>query len=149
MALIYAARFPGKVARLALAGAPIDLAAGKSKLSELAHDTPIPIFRELVDIGGGRILGQHALQFWAPNFPDSETVRELLQSPHAVGSSAFRRLESRFRDWYAWTLDLPGTYYLQVVEVHRLTPPLGHYVSIRGHEGASHTFKVVSVEPAV
>jgi poly(3-hydroxyalkanoate) synthetase len=116
MALIYAARFPGKVARLALAGAPIDLAAGKSKLSELAHDTPIPIFRELVDIGGGRIHGQHALQFWAPHFPDSETVRELLQSPHAIGSTAFQRLESRFRDWYAWTLDLPGTYYLQVVE---------------------------------
>ena len=116
MALIYAARFPGKVARLALAGAPIDLAAGKSKLSELAHDTPISIFRELVDIGGGRILGQHALQFWPPNFPDSETVRALLQSPHAIGSTGFRGLESRFRDWYASTLDLPGIYYLQVVE---------------------------------
>ncbi|MBV8243178.1 MAG: alpha/beta fold hydrolase [Hyphomicrobiales bacterium] len=116
MALIYAARFPGKVARLALAGAPIDLAAGKSKLSELAHDTPIPIFRELVALGGGRILGQHALQFWAPSFPDPEEVRALLQSPHAAGSTAFRRLESRFRDWYASTLDLPGTYYLQVVE---------------------------------
>jgi poly(3-hydroxybutyrate) depolymerase len=116
MALIYAARFPGKVARLALAGAPIDLAAGKSKLSELAHDTPIPIFRELVDLGGGRILGQHALQFWAPDFPDPEAVRALLQSPHPIASTAFRRLESRFRDWYASTLDLPGTYYLQVVE---------------------------------
>jgi poly(3-hydroxybutyrate) depolymerase len=115
MALIYAARFPCKVARLALAGAPIDLAAGKSKLSELAHDTPIAIFRELVDLGGGRILGQHALQFWAPN-PDPETIRDLLQSPHAIGSAAFQGLESRFRDWYAATLDLPGTYYLQVVE---------------------------------
>jgi poly(3-hydroxybutyrate) depolymerase len=116
MALIYAVRFPGKVARLALAGAPIDLAAGKSKLSELAHDTPIPIFRKLVDLGGGRILGQHALQFWAPHFPEPETVHALLQSPHAIDSTAFRRLESRFRDWYASTLDLPGTYYLQVVE---------------------------------
>jgi poly(3-hydroxyalkanoate) synthetase len=116
MALIYAARFSGKVARLALAGAPIDLAAGKSKLSELAHETPIPIFRELVTLGGGRILGQHALQFWAPSFPKPEEIRALLQSPHAAGSTAFRRLESRFRDWYASTLDLPGTYYLQVVE---------------------------------
>jgi poly(3-hydroxyalkanoate) synthetase len=116
MALIYAARFSGKVARLALAGAPIDLAAGKSKLSELAHDTPIPIFHELVALGGGRVLGQHALQFWAPSFPDPEEVRALLQSSHAIGSTAFRRLEPRFRDWYASTLDLPGTYYLQVVE---------------------------------
>ncbi len=116
MALIYAVRFPCKVGRLALAGAPIDLGAGRSKLSELAHNTPIAIFRELVDLGGGRILGQHALQFWAPNFPERETVRELLQSPHAVNSPAFRRLESRFRDWYGSPLDLPGTYYLQVVE---------------------------------
>jgi hypothetical protein len=30
--------------------------------------------------------------------------------------------------------------------VHAFAP--GEYVSIRGHEGASHTFKVVSVEPA-
>ena len=45
MALIYAARFPGKVARLALAGAPIDLAAGKSKLSELAATRRSPFSR--------------------------------------------------------------------------------------------------------
>jgi hypothetical protein len=29
--------------------------------------------------------------------------------------------------------------------MHAFTP--GEYVSIRGHAGASHTFKVVSVEP--
>jgi poly(3-hydroxybutyrate) depolymerase len=116
MALIYAARFPLKVGKLVLAGAPIDIAAGNSKLSDLAHNTPIAIFRELVDLGGGRILGQHALQFWAPNFPVREAIRELLQSPHAIGSGAFGLLEARFRDWYASTLDLPGTYYLQVVE---------------------------------
>jgi poly(3-hydroxyalkanoate) synthetase len=116
MALIYAARFPLKVGKLVLAGAPIDIAAGDSNLSELAHKTPIAIFRELVDLGRGRILGQHALQFWAANFPEREAIRELLQSPHATGSEAFERLEARFRDWYTSTLDLPGAYYLQVVE---------------------------------
>jgi poly(3-hydroxybutyrate) depolymerase len=116
MALIYAARFPTKVGKLVLAGAPIDIAAGDSKLSELAHKTPIAIFRELVDLGGGRILGQHALQFWAPNFPEPEGIGKLLQSPHASDSEAFEQLEARFRDWYASTLDLPGSYYLQVVE---------------------------------
>ena len=116
MALAYAARFPAKVGKLVLAGAPIDIAAGSSRLTDLARDTPIAIFRELVELGGGRILGRHALQFWAPNMPDRETIRELLQSSAATSSSTFRRLESRFRDWYAWTLDLPGTYYLQAVE---------------------------------
>jgi poly(3-hydroxybutyrate) depolymerase len=116
LALIYAARFPEKVAKLVLAGAPIDLAAGNSRLSKLARNTPFAIFRELVELGGGRLLGQHALRFWAPDFPDQDAIRELLQSPHATSSAAFRRLESRFRDWYAATLDLPGAYYLQVVE---------------------------------
>ena len=116
MALAYAARFPRKLGKLVLAGAPIDIAAGNSNLSELAHKTPIGVFRSLVDLGRGCILGQHALQFWAPNFPERKAIRELLQSPDATGSEAFGRLEARFRDWYASTLDLPGAYYLQVVE---------------------------------
>src|SRR5262249_27982359 len=114
--LIYASRFPSKVKKLVLAGAPIDIAAGNSNLSELAHKTPIGVFRQLVELGRGCILGQHALQFWAPNFPERESIRELLQPPDATGSEAFGRLEARFRDWYASTLDLPGAYYLQVVE---------------------------------
>ena len=116
MALVYAARFPAKVRKLVLAGAPIDIAAGGSGLSDLARNTPMAIFRELVELGGGRILGRHALQFWAPNSPDNETIREFLQVSDTTNSGALRRLESRFRDWYAWTVDLPGAYYLQVVE---------------------------------
>jgi len=116
MALIYAARFPGKVRKLALAGAPIDIAAGTSRLSHLARSTPSAIFRELVDLGGGRILGKHALQLWIPNSPNREAIREVLQSSATMDSAAFQRLEARFREWYAWTVDLPGSYYLQVVE---------------------------------
>jgi poly(3-hydroxybutyrate) depolymerase len=116
MALIYAARFPAKVRRLVLAGAPIDLAAGSSKLSSLARDTPLAIFKQLVDLGGGRILGSHALRFWEPHSPDREMIAHSLQSSDVAGSVACCRLEARFRDWYAWTMDLPGAYYLQVVE---------------------------------
>jgi poly(3-hydroxybutyrate) depolymerase len=116
MALMYAACFPAKVCKLVLAGAPIDVAAGNSRLSKLARDTPMAIFRELVELGGGRLLGQHALKFWSPHVPDRESMRALLQSSGAVTSGSFQRLEARFRDWYAWTLDLPGTYYLQAVE---------------------------------
>jgi poly(3-hydroxybutyrate) depolymerase len=116
MALVYAARFPAKVRKLVLAGAPIDIAAGASRLSELACNTPMALFKQLVELGGGRMLGRHALQFWAPSPPDREAMRASLQPTDAVASEAFQQLESRFRDWYAWTVDLPGTYYLQVVE---------------------------------
>jgi len=115
MALIYAARFPTKVRKLVLAGAPIDLAAGDSKLSNLARETPLAIFKELVDLGNGRVLGAHALRFWEPSSPDREMIARALQSSEGKDSSA-SRVEARFREWYAWTVDLPGAYYLQVVE---------------------------------
>jgi poly(3-hydroxybutyrate) depolymerase len=115
MALLYAARFSAKVRKLVLAGAPIDIAAGKSKLSDLANGTPSSIFKELVELGHGRILGDRLLQFW-PLDMERDEIHRLLQSTDAIGSAAFRRLESRFRDWYGWTVDLPGSYYLQVVE---------------------------------
>jgi poly(3-hydroxybutyrate) depolymerase len=116
MSLTYAARFPDKVRKLVLAGAPIDIAAGQSKLSVLASNTPISIFNELVELGEGRVLGQHALQFWAPHAPDRDEVTRTLQPMRAVSSTEFQRLESRFRNWYTWAVDLPGSYYLQVVQ---------------------------------
>jgi poly(3-hydroxybutyrate) depolymerase len=115
LALIYAARFPAKVRKLALAGAPIDIEAGKSKLSEMARDTPMQFFNDLVQAGRGRVLGHQLLQCWTEEIDDA-AIHHLLQSPHALDSAPFRDLEKRFRDWYAWTLDLPGTYYLQAVE---------------------------------
>ena len=54
MALLFAARFPGKVAELVLAGAPIDIAAASSDLSTLAASSPLALFQELVSIGDGR-----------------------------------------------------------------------------------------------
>ena len=116
MALMYAARFPHKVRRLVLAGAPIDIAAGESKLSELAGNTSMTTFRELVRLGGGRVRGAHALQLWGLGTLDAEAIRQVLQSRQRVDSARFRRLEARFRAWYDWTVDLPGTYYLQVVQ---------------------------------
>jgi poly(3-hydroxyalkanoate) synthetase len=116
MSLTYAARFPDKVRKLVLAGAPIDIAAGRSKLSVLANNTPGSIFNELVELGEGRVLGHHALQFWAPHALNRDEISRILEPVHAASSLAFQRLESRFRKWYAWTVDLPGSYYLQVVQ---------------------------------
>ena len=115
LALIYAARFPRKVRKLALAGAPIDIEAGRSKLSEMALETPMRFFNELVQLGHGRVLGQQLLQCWTEEI-DGAAIHDLLQPAHALDSAQFRDLQRRFQDWYACTLDLPGTYYLQAVE---------------------------------
>lgn len=116
MSLAYAARFPGKVNKLALAGAPIDIAAVESIVARAAQETPLAIFRELVDAGEGRMLGRHALQFWGSTSLDPDAIQKVLQSRESPDSESFGKLQARFTDWYAWTVDLPGTFYLEVVE---------------------------------
>jgi len=116
MALIYAARFPAKVRKLVLAAAPIDITAAASALSALAEASPLAVFHELVRLGDGLVPGQKALKFWAPESLEAEDIRQLLETEAAVGSAAFSRLEAVFRGWYSWTLDLPGTFFLEAVE---------------------------------
>jgi poly(3-hydroxyalkanoate) synthetase len=115
MALAYAARFPDKVRRLALAGAPVDIGAGESRLSRMACDTPIELFEQLVEAGGGRVLGSRLRRLWDQGVPEPARVHRDLQAAEAVESPQFRALEARFRAWEASTVDLPGAYYLQVV----------------------------------
>ena len=71
---------------------------------------------ELVKLGDGRILGRKVLKFWGSETIGSHEIHQLLQTPEPIGSPAFAELEATFRDWYAWTVDLPGTYYLEVIE---------------------------------
>jgi pimeloyl-ACP methyl ester carboxylesterase len=65
MGLLYAARFPTKVRRLVIAGAPIDLAAGDSIVSASAKAVSLSVFKDLVELGHGRVLGQWMLEFGA------------------------------------------------------------------------------------
>jgi len=116
MALIYAARFPVKVRKLVLAGSSVDITAAPSALSVLAIESPLVIFHELVRLGDGLVPGRKVLKFWGPESISSEDVRQLLQTEKPIGSVGFTRLEARFRDWYAWTVDLPGTFFLETVE---------------------------------
>jgi pimeloyl-ACP methyl ester carboxylesterase len=116
MSLLYAARFPAKVRKLVLAGAPIDIAAGQSGLSALVDASPMALFHELVNLGDGRVLGHKVQKFWGPETVNSKDIHEMLQTGEPIGSPAFAKLEAIFRDWHAWTIDLPGTYYLEVIE---------------------------------
>ena len=116
MALTYAARFPAKVRKLVLAGAPIDIAAAPSALSDLAGTSPLAVFDELVRIGDGIVPGRKVLKFWGVDTVAAEDLRQVLQTDELPGSADFARLEAEFRQWYAWTTDLPGAYFLEVVE---------------------------------
>ena len=116
MALAFAARFPDKVGKLVLAGAPVDIAAGASLLSRLTDSMPMASFREIVQAGEGRVLGRRVLGLWGPLRLGADAIADILQVAPERLSAREHRLQARFEDWYAWTVDLPGTYYLQVVE---------------------------------
>src|SRR5205809_5237066 len=114
VALVYAARYPGKVRGLVLAGAPVDINAGESELSRLAHSAPASMAKQLVEVGGGCVRGAHLLQLWRHPPLEPQAIQDLLQVPDDMpGSSA---LIARFREWYMRPIDLPGTYYLEVVQ---------------------------------
>jgi poly(3-hydroxybutyrate) depolymerase len=116
MALVYAARFPQKVRKLILAAAPVDISAGTSALSNVATATPLTIFHEIVRLGDGLVAGRRVLKLWAPDLVEAEDIRLLLQTEEPPGSAAAARLETVFRGWYAFALDLPGRFFLDAVE---------------------------------
>src|ERR1700737_4353945 len=115
LSLVYAGRFPGKVRKLVMAGAPVDIAARQSRLSAIAEATPLIMFQSLVNLGNGRVIGRNIAKFWG-NDTDANGIRESLQTVQPVGSSEFTQLEATFKNWNSWTIDLPGTYYLEVIE---------------------------------
>jgi poly(3-hydroxyalkanoate) synthetase len=116
LALVYAARFPNKVRRLVLVGAPIDIAAAKSSLSNFAADVPLTSFHELVRLGEGIVHGQQMLGLWGISHGPDEADVTLQTSKDDVEHEKREVLNERFRRWHAETVDLPGSFFLQVVE---------------------------------
>lgn len=111
LSLIYAARFPGKVRRLVLAGVPVDTSV-PSALSRMVATTPPELFMSLIDSGSGLVRGEHVRRVWTPS-PDVEVA---LQRRLSLEASDERALRERFARWNMETLDLPGVFYLQTVD---------------------------------
>jgi len=114
LSLVYAARFPGKVRRLVLAGAPVDVST-PSELSKMVTAIPQPAFEQMVQRGDGLVSGEHMLKLWNPPFSQHD-VEATLQRNLGDGSDEARMLLDRYERWDRATLDLPGTYYLEVTD---------------------------------
>jgi poly(3-hydroxyalkanoate) synthetase len=111
LAALYAARFPNKVRKLVLVGAPIDLEAASSQLSQMTSSTPNSVLEALVEAGGGLVPGRRLLNQWAP--APGDALGEVMQCPEGSIQSG---LSEKFETWCKQTVSLPGTYYLQAVQ---------------------------------
>lgn len=111
LALMFAARFPQTIRSMALAGSPIDLSTPSSMAAGTRATAPA-VFEGLVRAGDGLILGQRMLDLWCAVAPDPVAAGEVLQ----VGQDAPDDLFERYRQWHRWTVNLPGIFYLEVVE---------------------------------
>ncbi|HEY5187505.1 MAG TPA: alpha/beta fold hydrolase [Solirubrobacteraceae bacterium] len=119
LATIYAALSPHKVNTLTIAGAPIDFHAGEPIIHEvlrwLAPHGDLTFYKALVASGGGVLKGEHMLGGFVLIQPGTELSRQLDLLCNLEDSQQVARY-SEFEDWFKHTQDIPGGFYLWIVE---------------------------------
>ncbi len=116
MSAMLAARYPEKVASLVLAGAPIDTHAGNGPLVKMVKKSPLSFYRDLVDSGGGLMLGKYMLAGWKNMHPQQHYVQDHVDLYEHVDDPAWLAKTEAFERWYENPLDLPGRWYVQVID---------------------------------
>jgi len=138
LSLVYAARFPLKVRRLVLVGAPVDIKAEPSALTAPMSSLSHVVIDELVRHGDGLLLGADMTALWPHELDEESRVIDSLQLSAPFTSDATRKIVEIFDCWDRRALDLPAPYYRQVVEwlfcENRLAtgafPALGHVIDL-------------------
>lgn len=116
LSAMFAARFPGKVKSLVLAGSPIDTDAGHGPIRRMAHETPLSVYEEMVKMGDGRMLGQFMLTGWKNMHPDQQYASKYVDLYQHIEDKNYLVRTEHFESWYENPIDLPGQYYLQAIQ---------------------------------
>ncbi len=119
LATIYAALRPERVNTLTLAGAPIDFHAGEPVIHEvlrtLGPGGDLLFYEALVAAGGGVLKGEHMLAGFITIQPGDEISRQvdlLLNLPDPAHVARYQE----FEDWFKHTQDIPGAFFLWIVQ---------------------------------
>jgi poly(3-hydroxybutyrate) depolymerase len=115
LAAIWAALRPEAVNTLTIAGGPIDFRVGEPVIGDYVAALPPSFYRALVAVGGGVLKGEFLLGGFVAINPESEVDRQLallrsLDEPDHLDRYA------AFEDWFKHTQDIPGAFYLWVVD---------------------------------
>lgn len=116
LSAMFAARFPEKVNKLVLAGAPIDTSVGTGRITEYAHRYPMEFFEELVATGNGLMKGSYMLLGFKSLHPAEQYFDKYVELYEHIEDPSYVRRFERFERWYEYTIDLPGRFYLQVIK---------------------------------
>jgi poly(3-hydroxyalkanoate) synthetase len=115
VAAMVAARFPEKVNKLVLAGAPIDTDAGNGPIKRMVHESSASFYEELVAMGGGLMKGSYMLQGWKNMHPVQHYIQDHVDLYEHMDDPVYLKKEETFESWYENPIDLPGRWYLQVI----------------------------------
>jgi poly(3-hydroxyalkanoate) synthetase len=119
LAAIYAALHPERVHTLTLAGSPIDFHAGESVIAAstrvLTDALGMAPYRALVAMNGGNMPGRAALANFIALQPHAEIGRQLQLLTNLDDPAHVERYRV-FEDWFKHTQDIPGAFYLWLVE---------------------------------
>lgn len=119
LATIYAALHPDKTNSLTIGGAPIDYHAGNGVILEwidvMGGRTDITAYRDMVKANNGLYAGSNQVTGFKMMQPAGEIERIWGLLPQINDTEAVRRY-TEFTDWFEWTHDISGAFYLWIVE---------------------------------
>lgn len=118
LATIYAALRPDRVHTLTIAGAPIDYRAGQPPIGDWVDalgGNDLAFYRGLVAQAGGVLPGRHMLTGFILLKPESEVEKALQLFSHLDDEEHVARYRE-FEDWFKHVQDIPGAFYLWIIE---------------------------------
>lgn len=115
LSAMLAARFPGKIRSLVLAGSPIDTDAGNGPIKRLAHTLPMAAYEQMVAAGDGLMRGSLMLAGWKNMHPDEQYFEKYARLYDHLADENYIKRTEHFESWYENPVDLPGRYYLQAI----------------------------------
>lgn len=116
LSTMLAARFPEKINALVLAGSPIDSDEGHGPIREMVHASPLSFYEELVELGQGLMKGKFMLQGWKHMHPEKHYMQDHIGLCEHIDDAPYLAKREAFEPWYENPIDLPGRWYLQVIQ---------------------------------
>jgi len=113
---MYTSLFREKVNTLTLAGSPIDAHADGGKIQDALGTLPSAWFNWVVNMGGGIYRGEFQLFAFKMMNPYDRFFMDYWKLYDNIDDSDYVKKYHDFRNWYEFVHNLPGSWYLQVVD---------------------------------